>query len=62
MAKCRPLTYGQLLYVVLLRVQSKNNITVLVKNVCVNGKPGHQVGMYTKDIVYKGVLENATIV
>ena len=55
--KYRPLTYGQL-YVTLLRTQLKNNITVLVKNVCVNSRPG----MYTKNIVYKGVLENATIV
>ena len=62
MAKCRPLTYGQLLYVVLLRVQSKDNIIVSVKNVYVNSKPGYQVGMHTKDIVYKGVLENANIV
>ena len=55
MAKCRPLTYGQLYVALLLRVQLKDNITVLVKNVCVNSRSG----MY---IVYKGVLENATIV
>ena len=32
-------------------------ITVLMKNVCFDSRPG----MYTKNIVYKEVLENATI-
>ena len=50
-------THGQL-YVALSRVQSKDNITVLAKNVCVDDRPG----IYTKNIVYKEVLENATIV
>ena len=46
--KYRPLSYGQLC-VALLRAQLKNNITVLVKNVYVNSRPG----MYTKNLYIK---------
>ena len=49
-------THGQL-YVALSRVQSKNNIIIMVKNVCIDDRQGD----YTKNIVYKEVLENATI-
>ena len=44
-------THGQL-YVALSRVQSKNNIKILVKN----GKVDEQV--YTKNIVYKEIFSN----
>jgi ATP-dependent exoDNAse (exonuclease V) alpha subunit len=43
--------HGQL-YVTLSRVQSKDDIIILVNNICINGKPG----IYTKNIVYREVL------
>ena len=45
-------THGQL-YVALSRVQSKNNISVLVEDGFVDGK----LGVYTKNIVYKEILQ-----
>ena len=44
-------THGQL-YVALSRVQSKDNITVLIKNEIIEGKEG----VYTKNIVYKEIF------
>ena len=44
-------THGQL-YVALSRVQSKDNITVLIKNGIIEGKEG----VYTKNIVYKKIF------
>ena len=49
---CNPVfTHGQL-YVALSRIQLKHNITILVKNVCGDNRPG----VYTKNIVYKEIL------
>jgi ATP-dependent DNA helicase PIF1 len=44
-------SHGQL-YVAMSRVQSKDNIHILVTNVCTDGRPG----VFTKNIVYKEIL------
>ena len=44
-------SHGQL-YVALSRVQSKNNIKILVKN----GEVENEIGTFTKNIVYKEIL------
>ena len=43
--------HGQL-YIALSRVQSKNNIKILVKN----GKVDDEIGTFTKNIVYKEIF------